>query len=102
MLLVPVVGRHDSLMQSFGPQTEGFQLGIDELRKRRAIAFNGQERKLLDIGQNGFELMIRRICCQLFFARHGLIQNGFRQPVGHATKRADGNDTAGLRNDFGQ
>jgi len=33
-VLVPVVGRHDALMQSFRPQTEGFQLGIDKLGKR--------------------------------------------------------------------
>jgi len=43
-VLVPVVGRHDALMQSFGPQTEGFQLGIDKLGKRRAVAFYGQKR----------------------------------------------------------
>ena len=93
-VLVPVVGRHDALMQSFGPQTEGFQLGIDKLGKRRTVAFYGQKRQVIDISQHTAKLPVVRVGGYFILAVHGFVQDGFRQPVGHATEGADGDHTA--------
>ncbi len=89
-----VVGRHDELMQSFRPQTESFQFGIDKLGKRRAIAFYGQKRQVIDVAQYTAKLLVVRVGGDFIFAVHGFVLDGFRQPVGHATEGADGNHTA--------
>ena len=41
-----------AFVQASGPQAEGFQFGGNDLRKRGAVAFDRQERQLLDFGQN--------------------------------------------------
>ena len=70
------INRHYPLMQSLCSQAKCFQLGIDELRKRRSIAFNGQKWQFVDIGQNCLQLLIPGICRQFGFTVHGFVEDG--------------------------
>lgn len=37
-------------METEGPEAEGFQFRVDQMRKRGTVAFDGQKRKIVRIG----------------------------------------------------
>ena len=90
------VFRQHSIMEPQRPETKSFQLGMNQVRKLRAITFNGEKRQIVDIGEYGTKMSIAPDSRQFIFRRHGFRQNRLRDPAGHTSERPDTDNTAAM------
>ncbi len=87
-------------MDAFGPQQKGFDLGRDQLGKRRAVGFDRQKRQFVDVRQDRPQRRVGRIGGQLVPGGHGFAQDRLREAVRHTAEGSDGDDPAGMVDDL--
>ena len=90
------------LMDTSRPEKEGLDLGVDQLRERRAVALYGQKRQIVNVCQGSLQLAVGGIGRQFFFRRHYFTENGLRYAIRHATKRPDGDNPARVGDDLSE